>query len=414
MTGSGPPNRRVGAEPDEAGSPSRRLALAFVVEGLDPSRGGVERYVFQLARDLARRGHSIQVFTQSRPVALPPLEPGVVVVPVRISSRPRWLRPLRFDAAVRRAIERAGPFDLVQGFGKATCHDVYRAGGGSHAAYLRAMRPHWPPWKRAFERLNPKHAVLRRIERRLFAPDTGPIVANCARAAAELEREFGLAPDRLHVVHNGLDLERFHPGLAHTLGPEARKAFGVAAEAFVLAFVGSGFERKGLGFALQVVARAAREVPELVLIVAGRGSQRRHAAQVVRLGLADRVHFLGTVDRVERVYAAADGLILPSFYEPFGNAPFEALACGIPTLVSRACGVSELLTHGEDAWLIDPTVSAESVASILVRWARDPELRSAMGRRARATAERHPISGHIDRVEALLSGLVARRARTVG
>jgi UDP-glucose:(heptosyl)LPS alpha-1,3-glucosyltransferase len=161
-------------------------------------------------------------------------------------------------------------------------------------------------------------------------------------------------------------------------------------------FVGSGFERKGLGPLVDGLAsigdRRAR------LVVAGRGNHAAYGAQAVRLGLGDRVAFIGLRPDVDRLYAAADLVALPARYEPFGNVHLEALASGVPVLSSVHAGGAELIRNGVNGWVVTE-VSGPRIADGLER------LRSADAKalavQARASAEPYPYSAQAEHFEAL-------------
>lgn len=376
----------------------RKVKIAFVIEQFDPSRGGVERNAFDVARQLANRGESVCVFTGLPPPPGVELPPGLQVLPVEVAPGSRLRRDARFEAAVRARMGRPADWDVVQGFSPTTLHTLYRVGGGTHGAYLRAMRSSWPIWKRAWERVNPKNRRRIRLERRIFAQPGLHVIANSRRTAQEVSADYGVTPERIHVIHNGVDRSVFHGGLRAHLGAGARRDWQIPPQAFVLATVGAGFARKGLRHTLAMAAALARRGVPAFTLVAGKGSVGRYARQARRLGIADRVRFLGRVPDAERVYAAADAFVLPSLYEPFGSAVLEALACGLPVVVTRCCGVSEVLEDGREGLLLDRPDAADRAADFLAELVRQPALREAFAQRAERTASELDMKHHVDRV----------------
>jgi len=158
---------------------------------------------------------------------------------------------------------------------------------------------------------------------------------------------LGLSPERIHVTPYAVD-NSFFASRAESANPsETRRAWGVPKEAFVALFVGKLVEWKRPADLI----RAAAIVPDTWAVLAGDGVLRRRLTELAgSLGIRQRVQFLGFVNQTELppVYRAADVLVLPSAFEPFGLVVNEAFACGIPAIASDACGcVEDLIVEGE-------------------------------------------------------------------
>jgi len=219
-------------------------------------------------------------------------------------------------------------------------------------------------------------------------PRLRAVVCNSLMVRGEIERRFHVAPEKLHVIHNGVDLEHFHPDRRAALRAQARAELGLANDGFLFLFVGSGFWRKGLDAAIGALAACGDE--RLHLAVAGRD---RHAERYARVaaaaGLGARVHLLGGRDDVRPLYAAADCFLLPTRYDPFPNTALEALAMGLPVIVGQRSGAAEILRSGRNGWVCDPG-DIEGLARLLrevVVTSGDNRLLAA----ARAAAEGYGI-----------------------
>jgi len=314
--------------------------------------GGVETATAGLLGALRREGHAVELISTRRQ----PDVPGVPVRRVPVLRHPSTLRLLSFALAAQREAARQG-YDLVQSHERALRQDLYRAGEGCHRAYLAAMgrRPG----------VDPYHRLVCALERRIFRLRAARhVVAISRQGTAEIERLYGTPPERVTLIYNGVDLARFTPDKRARHRTAMRAELGVDAADWCVLFVGSGFERKGLGPLVDGLAsmsdRRAR------LIVAGKGNQAPYAAQAARLGLGDRVAFVGPRPDVDRLYAAADLVALPARYEPFGNVHLEALASGVPVLSSAHAGGAELIRNGVNGWVV-AEVSGPSVAEGLER-----------------------------------------------
>jgi UDP-glucose:(heptosyl)LPS alpha-1,3-glucosyltransferase len=353
--------------------------------------GGVERATAGFLAALVAHGHEVHVL--SPPGQLPVT--GVTRHTLRLPSLPASARLLALPVAVRLALRRRA-WDAVQSHERTLGQDVYRAGEGCHRAYLDAL----PPRGR---RRAVYHRLLLALERRVFAR-TPQVVAISRRGAAEIARIYAVAPERLSVVYNGVDLARFHPGNRERQRAAARAELGIRGEAWTMLFAGSGFERKGLATAIDGFAalgdRASR------LLVVGKGDPEPYRRRAARLDANARIVWLGARPDVERWYAAADALVLPTRYEPFGNVHLEALASGLPVITTTAAGGAEVVDADRGAVVPPDDVAALTEA---LRRLRETDA-AALARNARAAAEPFTYERQVAGFEAIYRRLPRRRA----
>lgn len=347
--------------------------------------GGVETATSGLMGELVTRGHAIDLLTTRAQADVP----GVTVRRLPVLAQPSLARLVSFAMAARRAA-RTGGYDVVQSHERCLLQDVYRAGEGTHRGYLEAMG-------RAGQRTRPYHRAVIALERRIFSLRTArEIVAIAGLGKAEIERLYGTPPGRVTLVYNGVDLVRFSPDNRGRLGAATRRELGLPADAWVILFVGSGFERKGLPPLIEAMAQISDRTARLV--VAGKGTAGDLARAAERLGIAARVRWLGPCPDVERLYAAADVVALPARYEPFGNVHLEALASGVPVLSSARAGGAELIRQERNGW-VSEEVSARAIANGLERLRQaDP---GALRESARASAEPFTHAAQVDGLEAI-------------
>ena len=366
------------------------MKLALICRPLS-FHGGVETATAGLMGELSRRGHAIDLLTTREQEELP----GVTVRRLPVLTQPSALRLLSFALTARRAVTDAG-YDIVQSHERGLRQDIYRAGEGTHRAYLAAMGRRWA-------QLSPHHRLVCALEKRIFGLRSARHIVAISRAGkVEIERLYATPPARVSLVYNGVDLARFHPDNRARLGRAAREALGLAREAWVILFVGSGFERKGLAPLLRALAQLADE--RCRLVVAGKGDARPYRKLARRLGLGARVSWVGPRRDVERLYAAADVVALPALYEPFGNVHLEALAAGVPVLTSVRAGGSELIERGRNGW-VAPAPAAEAIAEGL-RALRESDA-GRLANAARASAEPFTYQTQAEGFETLYQQLTA-------
>jgi UDP-glucose:(heptosyl)LPS alpha-1,3-glucosyltransferase len=351
-------------------------------------QGGGERQIGYLIAGLLAHGHTVHVFSTQPPPAQP--VKGLTYHRLPAIPLPRAFRALGFALVVRSALRRAG-LRFVQSFERTLGQQVYRAGEGVHREWLQRKRCSLPVLARGWSHLSLFDRVMLALERRVFC-QTPLIVANSQRSQGEIARHYGIPPARMTTIYNGVDTDRFHVGVRRCFREEQRTVWGVSADDRVLLLVGSGFHRKGLGYAIEALGELHRRgVKHVRLIVVGKGRLERYQRLARQRAVADLVRFEGYRADVEHCYAGADLLVLPTLYDPFANACLEAMACGLPVLTSDANGAAELLQDGVNGHVLESPLSGATLADALQQLL-PCERRQAMAEAACRTACEHPLS----------------------
>ncbi|HZE96596.1 MAG TPA: glycosyltransferase family 4 protein [Planctomycetota bacterium] len=357
------------------------MKVALVIEKFSPA-GGVERQAAYMAKGLVARGHDVHVF--ARQIAATPGVTGHKVPPEGIfmsqSFGPQTEQMLKADT-----------FDVIHSFSRTPYQDLLRLGGGTHKEYLHATDPAYSGLGRLFRRMRPKERLELTLEEASFRPHASKkIVAVSRRVKEEVVRHYGVPADKIVVIHNAVDCSEFKPS------EEARRLIrsqiGLADADYMLLFVGSGFRRKGLEYAIRAIDR----VPSAKLVVAGEGHATPHP----------RVVMLGRRTDVSQLYAAADAFIFPTLYDPFPNAVLEAMASGIPAIVSRVAGVSEVIDG--DSIVVENPMNIDELAAA-VKKLEDPALRKPLGEAARKKAMARPLETVLDENLKLYEEVVAMK-----
>jgi UDP-glucose:(heptosyl)LPS alpha-1,3-glucosyltransferase len=233
-------------------------------------------------------------------------------------------------------------------------------------------------------------------------PRLRAVICNSRMVRDEVRREFRIAPDKLHVIYNGVDLQHFHPRERERRRGAARAEIGCRPRDTVYVFVGSGFERKGLAAAIDAFAAARND--GFWLVVVGRDRDLdKFRSRASAAGLEGRTRFVGGQEDVRALYAAADCFILPTRYDPFPNTALEALAMGLPLIVSSRCGAAELVETGVNGWVCRPD-DPSGLASLLAT--ADEALRKGnMGQAPRTSAERFGLDAMAQKMAQLYASL---------
>jgi glycosyltransferase involved in cell wall biosynthesis len=225
---------------------------------------------------------------------------------------------------------------------------------------------------------------------------TARVVAISQFVSRRIQARFGLSPDRIQVVYNGVDIHRFRQGVASSA---ARHTICVAAL----------IPDKGV----DVLVRAFAQ-PDLVgerLIICGNGGQRAALeALVAREGLTDRVEFLGLRDDVHTLVSEAAVCVHPAIWgEAFGLTIAEAMAAGRPVVGCSVGAVPELIADGVTGLVVPPADPA-AMAVAIARLLHQPELRDTMGRAARLRVEQQfSMQAWVETHVGIVSELALRR-----
>jgi UDP-glucose:(heptosyl)LPS alpha-1,3-glucosyltransferase len=271
--------------------------------------------------------------------------------------------------------------------------DVYRAGDGVHRAWLARRRKFELPLERFVRGLNRKHREILRLEEALLANRGATrVIANSQMVKNEVADLYGYPEDKIDIVRNGVPLSQFH--FDPDLREKARDELNVKPDEIALLFAGSGWERKGLRFAIAAMAMCDNR--RMRLLIAGRGNQRYYKSK--------RVRFLGELPDLVPIYLASDIFILPTIYDPFSNACLEALACGLPVITTRSNGFSEIIEDGVHGSTLDSANDLAGLRNAIRFWA-EPARRAAVRSTNIQRASQFDISANVaGTLEILIQG----------
>lgn len=340
--------------------------------------GGAERFISRMLGQLADEGLRVRILCREWEGEVP-----FEVTRLPVSSLTRAQRERSFARLACTHVH-ASPDALVQSHERLSCCDIYRAGDGVHKEWMAQRRRRRHGWRALLDRFSPFHRYVLQAERQMFASRRLQLViCNSEMVKREIIRHFNVAEDRLRVIHNGVDTERFHPALRERHRDNILREHGLDASRPLFLFVGSGYERKGLDNTLAALAQAN---PAIQLLVIGKDRrQGQYENRARELQIAERVRFLGPQKTVEQWYGAADALILPTLYDPFPNVIVEAMASGLAVITSTKSGATDIIEPGRNGLVCDAFDEA-ALAGHMDRLSDPAECRR-IGDAARTTAE---------------------------
>jgi UDP-glucose:(heptosyl)LPS alpha-1,3-glucosyltransferase len=368
--------------------------------------GGIEKYVYSLVEHLLNRGHEVHCFVRRwEPYPHPRLHfHAVPALPLG-----EGIKALSFAYASAFLLRRQR-FDIVHAFSKTFEQDIYTDGSGCFDSYLPYLRSA-SVWRRlsTFRPLLP--IAIRHLERRRFVGTVRQQVLAMSKMAEEqiLER-YGFPPDQIDVLYSGVDTHEFHPHASPSWRDDFRRGYKTKPTATVLLFVGNDYRRKGLATTIEALSRLKKSAPDsTVLWVLGKD---RRAAQYEALASRKGVQarFLGTGKSPRDHLRAADVFVFPSLYDIFGNAALEALASGLPSIISTRAGVCELIRDGVDGLLLRDPEDPEELRGHIQTLLR-PDTRRRIGAEAQKTASLHTLENHFEKLLEVYMGVLRARGK---
>jgi UDP-glucose:(heptosyl)LPS alpha-1,3-glucosyltransferase len=289
----------------------------------------------------------------------------------------RWLRGLAPDVAYSPGINCLDA-DAI------TVHVVFARLLENVRTELRFSRNPARAWPRVIHR-RLYYRLVQFLERHVYRHPNQFLGAVSQKVAKDLAHYYGRT-EKVRVVYTGLDRSWFNPLRRAALRPEARARLGLAENNFALLLIGNGWKNKGLRSLLD--AAGILQDARLALLVVGEDDASPHQAAIQHHQLAGCVHFLPPRRDVEFYYAAADAYVGPSLEDSFGQPPAEAMACGLPVIVSRNAGCAEIISHSEDGLVLEDPRDVQTLAAWIRRLMDDSEFRRTLAENAARTAQK--------------------------
>lgn len=358
------------------------MKIGLVLERFDPQRGGLENWSWQFARRLIDHGHEVHVvacdFAETGPAASLHLHKAESMP----SPKPR--------AAAFAGVLRGLPLDVTHDMGCGTQADIFHPHGGSTVAFRDHNLMRIPRWRQFRLWREKRYREQAWIERRQHALEGSVVVAVSRMVREHLFRLHGLAPERIRLIYNGVDVNRFSPEVCLPLREEARAELGCRPDETLFLQVAHNLRLKNTETIIRALGKIVAQGGAARLAVVGGRRPRPLQKLAQKLGLAGRVTFVDPVRDVCRYYAAGDVYVHPTWYDPCSLVALEALACGLPVITTFYNGVSELMTEGRQGFLLGKPADVAGLAHAMGDLL-DRESRTRMGVAARALAMEHTL-----------------------
>ncbi len=330
----------------------KKIRFATAIPDLSRKKGGAQRYLVDLCGWMAKENFEVHVYAEHWDAG----ESEINFHKVKTIPFPKSLRLLSFALRATKEMEK-GNYDVTLGVGNTLRADVLQPHGGVHWAWFwRSLRVHENPFlwmiKFLIRVFSPKQWISGYIGDAPYKGKTfHKIVAISDMVKRDIIRWYGIPEEKIDVVYNGVDIERFHPRNGQYRA-EIRKRHGLDEEV-VLLFVSNNFSMKGLGILMEVLADLKREsVFPFRLLILGRDRKNSYLRLTKKLGISEEIVFIGSTEEIEKYYGAADLLVHPSFYDACSLTVLEALASGLCVITTSSNGASGIITQGKEGFIL--------------------------------------------------------------
>ena len=377
------------------------MKIALVVHDIGKKRGH-DRYVTELATALADR-HEIHLFactcedidrsrvTFHRVRAF--MWPDLLKMLSFLINATWKLRKHRFDIIHTQGVCSLKHHITTAHFCQGRWQEVYRTLDQAHIAGIRKM----------YHKL--VMFTMYYFERAMYrSKGTQHVIALSQQVKDDLIHYYGRPADMTTVIHNGINIDEFHPDNVHIYRDRLRAELDIASDTFVLLFVGE-FQRKGLRYAIESLKKI-QGTPQVLLVAAGDAASEPYFDLAQQLGVERHVRFVGHQADIKIFYAMSDAYVFPVHYEPFGFTITEAMATGIPVVTSAHAGAAEIIRDGEDGLLISDPQDAGEIARHIQRLIDDPVLRLKLGSQGRKRVEALDWRLFAEKVEAIYTSVI--------
>ena len=326
--------------------------------------GGIARHCLGLSKALAKLGHEVYVITLEFP-GTPLFEDvdGVKVHRVLIElGHPNFIIwTFIFNHFMEKKVaelSRSVKFDIIH------IHDWLTAEAGVSSKHFLnkslVSTVHSTEVGRSQGLHNPDSFLIDGIEWWMTYEAKRVIV--CSNSVKwELESHFNLPHDKVTVIPNGVEISNFNLNINRE---EVKRRYGIKPDERIVLFIGRLVPQKGVDTLIKAVPLIIQRHRDAKILIAGDGWSRTYLEELAKsMGLGDHVRFLGFISDWELadLMVAADVLVVPSVYEPFGIVALEGMAAGTPVVATNIGGLSEIIEHDKTGVLVYPR-NPESIA----------------------------------------------------
>ncbi|MBW2558589.1 MAG: glycosyltransferase family 4 protein [Deltaproteobacteria bacterium] len=372
---------------------ARKIAIVIPKYGL---LGGAERFAYELTERLSlNEKYDFHVFANKWQSD----SDRITFHKVPIIRFPKFLTTISFAWFANQKISKMN-FDLVHTHDRIFDADIFTMHGIPHRIWVHEVR-------KKFMSLFDQATCW--IEKRLVCNTRCKTFLPVSSLTKEkLLQEYRIEPEKIQVIHPGVDIEKFQRPGRENCRKEIRERFGIGSSDIVILFVSMNFEIKGLDYVMAAIgkAKASYLFHNLRLLVVGKGDYKKYGVLAQKAGIKDNVIFAGVQkENLEKIYLASDIFTMLSRFDTFGMTVLEAMVASLPVIISSNVGAKDLVKEGINGFVIDDTNNADMICE-KIGFMLDSKTRTTMAKEACDTALNNSWDAVAKRVENIYEGML--------
>ncbi len=382
------------------------MKIALNIYKFLPTKGGGEGYLANFANQLAERGHEVHIYASKWESNNNKIQYHTIP-----SIRyPKLLKDISFVINGRREMAKYD-FDIVHVVGRALGMNVFNPHCGVEKAWLKQNFlsincPVFRILKQIAGFFSPRQNFILWLDKKQYTgKGVSRIIAISDMIKNDIIKYHNIEPEKIDVVYNGVDLQRFNPDNKNKYRKAVREKLSLGEE-FVILYISNNFRLKGLLTLVKSLGELKKSGKDFKALIVGRGNETPYCKLAKKLGCLDNLIFLGHVGEIEKYYAASDLYVHPTFYDSCSLVTTESLASGLPVITTVFDGASGIMEDGKDGFVMrdpeDHRALSEKIALFF-----DDELRQKASIAARKKAEQYPAEKNCEEIIKIYNKVVA-------
>jgi len=371
------------------------MKIALLIKDYSLKKGGMERYVVNLSKELKKMGHEVHVLANYRDRTG---DPEICFHRIPVIRLGFLIKNLSFAKNCQRVLKK-DKYDIINGFSRTYPLDVYRIGHKIRRHLLQVQYSN--KFVRILKYFSIRHLTILYLERQIFKKENyKKIIANSDLGKKHACIYHNLPQDKVEVIYNGVDLNKFNLETRKLYRNELRSEYRFGEDETVLLFVGRNFKLKGVKTIIKSIAILGLENKNVKVLIAGKGNPSVYQRLAKKHGIEKKIIFAGEHSYMEKFYAAGDIFVFPTLYDPFANVCLEAMACGLPVITTMMNGAAEIIEDGKNGYVMNDYQSSYELADKISAMISSGSIKE-MGKYAFKTAKGFTIANNAKRVETL-------------
>ncbi len=373
------------------------MKIALNIYKFLPVKGGGEGYLSGLANRLAERGHEVHIFASEWENN----NSRLYYHTIPVIRYPKVLKDVSFVINSWRRMSGQG-FDIVQVVGRALGMNVFNPHCGVEKAWLKqdilsVSCPFYRFLKYITRFFSLRQNFILWLDRKQYTgKGVSRIIAISDMIKKDIIKYHNIDPQKIKVVYNGVDLQRFNPENKRKYRKVVRERLSLGEELVIL-YISNNFRLKGLLTLIKSLGELKKSRNDFKVLIIGRGRDSSYRKIAKRLNCLKNLIFLGHVNEIEKYYAASDIYVHPTFYDSCSLVVTESLASGLPVITTRYDGASGVIDNGIDGFVMGNPMDYESLAEKISLFF-DEKFRMKASFAARKKAEKYPAEKNCEEI----------------